>query len=528
MKFLTSIDLIKNELQNAVIQNLATSPSSPKEGQIYYNTNEHTLYQFNGTNWVPVGAEYILPIASKTTLGGIKVGQGLTIKADGTLDVDSVNWSGIEGKPTTLSGYGIVDAKIENGVITLGSDTIIPVVSVNGKTGNKVVLSAEDVGALPDTTTFVLSVNNRSGAVSLSKSDVGLSNVDNVKQYSASNEPPYPVTSVDGAKGDVVLNDVKYTEQTLTDTQKEQARANIGAGTSSFSGNYNDLTNKPTVDTTMSDSSTNAVQNKVIKAYVDAIIGASQGIVYKGVINKPTDIPTTYGVGWLYMIGTEGTYVGQKCEVGDLMIAVVERSGSGNLNSDWDVIQTNIDGAITSISGTAPISVSGTGASRTVEMNTSGVTAQAYGDTSNQAPSFGETFKVPSFTVDKFGRLTVASSHTVTIPSAVASGTTSGLMSSVDYTLLHGLDASVSTLNDEVNTLKQHIVNSASATIEAGGTSVSVNIPSDKAVTSVVFKNATTQETVMADWKHDTTTSTLTATITTPVTYSVIMIYTYM
>ena len=36
-----------------------------------------------------------------------------------------------------------------------------------------------------------------------SKSDVGLGNVDNVKQYSANNPPPYPVTSVNGQGGDV-------------------------------------------------------------------------------------------------------------------------------------------------------------------------------------------------------------------------------------------------------------------------------------------------------------------------------------
>ena len=38
----------------------------------------------------------------------------------------------------------------------------------------------------------VVSVNTKTGAVTLSKSDIGLSNVDNVRQYSASNPPPYP------------------------------------------------------------------------------------------------------------------------------------------------------------------------------------------------------------------------------------------------------------------------------------------------------------------------------------------------
>ena len=37
----------------------------------------------------------------------------------------------------------------------------------------------------------------------VTKSDIGLGNVDNVKQYSASNPPPYPVTSVNGQTGDV-------------------------------------------------------------------------------------------------------------------------------------------------------------------------------------------------------------------------------------------------------------------------------------------------------------------------------------
>lgn len=44
--------------------------------------------------------------------------------------------------------------------------------------------------------------------------------------------PDYPVESVDGEIGEVVLNDVKYISQTLTSQQKSQARTNIGAGTS--------------------------------------------------------------------------------------------------------------------------------------------------------------------------------------------------------------------------------------------------------------------------------------------------------
>lgn len=53
---------------------------------------------------------------------------------------------------TTLSKLGISDAKIEGNTITLGEKTITPVSSINNKTGTDVLLEAEDVHALPDTT----------------------------------------------------------------------------------------------------------------------------------------------------------------------------------------------------------------------------------------------------------------------------------------------------------------------------------------------------------------------------------------
>lgn len=52
----------------------------------------------------------------------------LTIDGTGTILYAPQNyaWADITGKPTTIAGYGITDAKIANGVITLGENTITP------------------------------------------------------------------------------------------------------------------------------------------------------------------------------------------------------------------------------------------------------------------------------------------------------------------------------------------------------------------------------------------------------------------
>lgn len=58
MKYLSNIDLVQNQLLNAVIQVLATDPTNGKEGQIYYNSTNKVLRQYIGTSWVNVGVLY--------------------------------------------------------------------------------------------------------------------------------------------------------------------------------------------------------------------------------------------------------------------------------------------------------------------------------------------------------------------------------------------------------------------------------------------------------------------------------------
>lgn len=72
-----------------------------------------------------------------------------------------------------------------------------------------------------------------------------------VYTHPGSGTNPHGTTASDVGLGNVGNFKAVSTEasQGLTDTEKSNARANIGAGTSSFSGDYDDLTNKPTLGT---------------------------------------------------------------------------------------------------------------------------------------------------------------------------------------------------------------------------------------------------------------------------------------
>lgn len=173
---------------------------------------------------------------------------------------ESGNYNNLENKPSinsvTLTGN---KTPADLGLYGTNNAPPYPVNSVNTKTGD-VVLTASDVNALPDTTVIptktsdltndsgfltsapVSSVNGKTGAVVLNASDVNA--LPNTTTY---------VSTVDGSSGAVTTNAVKTTAQALSDAQKTQARTNIGAGTSSFSGDYGDLSNKPTIPTKTSD-----------------------------------------------------------------------------------------------------------------------------------------------------------------------------------------------------------------------------------------------------------------------------------
>lgn len=130
MRFLTSLDLVKNELQNAVIQPLAVAPSSPKEGQIYYNSGDKIIYRYDGSNWGAVGVVY----QQGSTTGAVITG------LDNSGNVTTTNVTGL-----TLTGYNpITDGNVTAGMTLEQAYNAIDTAIKNTDAAVKTAQSAAD------------------------------------------------------------------------------------------------------------------------------------------------------------------------------------------------------------------------------------------------------------------------------------------------------------------------------------------------------------------------------------------------
>lgn len=142
MKILNNLNLLKNELQNAAIQNLADAPSSPVQGQIYFDTGAKELRIYNGTAWDTVGKEYYVAVVED---GGVKIRLSDSLNTN-----DDILFTGSNSVTITkVSGQDTINIDSPNLSITNGTGDYVSSIAVSGHaiTETKVAFNTLSAGA---------------------------------------------------------------------------------------------------------------------------------------------------------------------------------------------------------------------------------------------------------------------------------------------------------------------------------------------------------------------------------------------
>jgi hypothetical protein len=179
--FIVDIDLNKNQLLNAAIQNLAIPPANAVEGQIYYNTADHTPYVYASSNessnpdgWLDLGLLYKHPTvpALNPTLSTNRVLAALTTNSLGQVTAASTRLLtladlGFTGSPTannyvhptytsrdsgTLNGISVISRVASD---TNGHLTAVTTRNITNADINSIILN----DALASSTTYGWSIN---------------------------------------------------------------------------------------------------------------------------------------------------------------------------------------------------------------------------------------------------------------------------------------------------------------------------------------------------------------------------------
>ena len=159
-KYLVNLDLNQNQLVKARVENLASAPSTPVSGQIYYNTASSTLNFYNGSAWVNLAEGDVTSVVAGTGLSG----GGST----GDLTVNLANTAVTAASYGSASAVGTftVDAQ---GRLTAAADATIAVASTAVTDFTEAVQDVAGAAIVGTTNEVTVTYDDAAGTITLSQ-----------------------------------------------------------------------------------------------------------------------------------------------------------------------------------------------------------------------------------------------------------------------------------------------------------------------------------------------------------------------
>jgi hypothetical protein len=146
-KFLTNLDLTKNQILNVALHNLASAPGTPVQGQVYFNTTDKKIYYYDSTAWVDITGD-IRDVIGGTGLTAANVDGAVTLDVNvdnATIEIfgDALRVKDLGITTGKIADSAVTTIKINANAVTLGKIQQIAALRVLGNLGGGVADVAE-------------------------------------------------------------------------------------------------------------------------------------------------------------------------------------------------------------------------------------------------------------------------------------------------------------------------------------------------------------------------------------------------